>query len=372
MEPAQIATTVAWCGVALGAVFGIIANRCNFCTMGAVSDIVNMGEWGRMRAWLLAIAVAILGTNLLSYAGLLDLAKTSYTGPVFPWFAYIVGGACFGIGMTLASGCGNKTMVRIGSGNLKSLVVLVFFGLSAMMTMKGVLGVFRINVLQAPLFVMKIEPGQSLSAILASAGGTDLRTTQLVTACVVALIMAVWVFRDSEFRQHFDNKLAGILIGLVIIAGWYVTGHLGLAENPDTLELTYFGTNSHLAESMSFTGPTAYFLELLSYWSDTSKGVSFGIATLIGVAIGSFIYAMVTQSFRLEHFSSSEDMLRHITGAVLMGFGGVTAAGCSIGQGLTGVSTLSLGSFLAFFSIIIGAAVTMKVQYNMMMKEAEA
>jgi len=372
MEPAQVAATVAWCGVALGVVFGFIANRCNFCTMGAVSDIVNMGEWGRMRAWLLAIAVAILGTNLLAYAGYLDLAKTSYTGNIFPWLAYIVGGACFGIGMTLASGCGNKTMVRIGSGNLKSLVVLVFFGLAAMMTMKGVLGVFRLKVLQAPLFVVKIEPGQSLPAILANMGGGDLGATQLATACVVALLLGAWAFSDFEFRQQFDNRLAGILIGLVITAGWYVTGHLGLAENPETLELTYFGTNSHLAESMSFTGPTAYFFELLSYWSDSSKGVSFGIATLIGVAIGSLLYAMVSKSFRLEYFSSAEDMLRHIIGALLMGFGGVTAVGCSIGQGLTGVSTLSLGSFLAFFSIIAGAAATMKIQYRLMMREAPA
>ena len=372
MEPAQIANVVVWWGIALGTVFGIVANRCNFCTMGAVSDIVNMEEWGRMRAWLLAIAVGILGTNLLAYQGLLDLGKTAYTGAVFPWFAYIVGGACFGVGMTLASGCGNKTMVRIGSGNLKSLVVLVFFGLSAMMTMKGVLGVFRIKVLQAPMFVMKLESGQSLPAILASVGGADLKTTQLLTACVVALAIAIWVFRDSEFRQHFDNKVAGVLIGLVITAGWYVTGHLGLAENPDTLEMTYFGTNSHLAESMSFTGPTGYFLELLAYWSDTGKTVSFGIATLIGVAIGSFVYSLKSHSFRLEAFSSADDMLRHIAGAVLMGFGGVTATGCSIGQGLTGVSTLSLGSFLAFFSIIAGAATTMKIQYNMMMAEADA
>ena len=370
MEASHIATTVVWCGIALGTVFGIIANRCNFCTMGAVSDIVNMGEWGRMRAWLLAIAVGILGTHLLAYFGYLDLSKTTYTGAVFPWLAYIVGGACFGVGMTLASGCGNKTMVRIGSGNLKSLVVLVFFGMAAMMTMKGVLGVFRLQVLQAPAFVAKLEPGQSLPTLLAAMSGSELKTVQLTVACLVALGIAIFVFRDSEFRQSFDNKMAGILIGLVVTAGWYVTGHLGLAENPDTLELTYFGTNSHMAESMSFTGPTGYFLELLTYWSDTSKFVSFGIATLIGVALGSFIYAMFNKSFRLEYFSSAEDMLRHIGGAILMGFGGVTAVGCSIGQGLTGVSTLSLGSFLAFFSIIAGAGVTMKIQYNMLMAEA--
>ncbi|MCX7150569.1 MAG: YeeE/YedE family protein [Rhodocyclales bacterium] len=349
---------------------GFVASKCNFCTMGAVSDIVNMGDWGRMRAWLLAIAVAVIGTNALAYAGYLDLTKTTYTGNVFPWMAYIVGGACFGAGMTLASGCGNKTLVRVGSGNLKSLVVMVFFSLSALMTMKGILGVVRLKVLQVPAFTLSFDQGQTLPAVLGSLGGLDPKTMQLVTTGIIGLALLIFVFKDSEFRNHLDNNLAGVLIGLVIIGGWYVTGHLGLAENPDTLELSYFGTNSRLAESMTFTGPVAFSVELLSYWSDTGKAMTFGIAATFGVILGSFLYSVISNSFRLEHFSSTDDMLRHILGGVLMGFGGVCATGCTIGQGLTGVSTLALGSFLAFFSIVAGAAITMKIQYAMMMREA--
>ncbi|MDD5174863.1 MAG: YeeE/YedE family protein [Sterolibacterium sp.] len=370
MTLGNLAETIILWGVGLGTVFGFVANRCNFCTMGAVSDIVNMGDWGRMRAWLLAIAVAMIGTNGLAYLGYLDISRTSYTGNVFPWLAYVVGGMCFGIGMTLASGCGNKTLARIGSGNLKSLVVFVFFGFAAMTTMKGVLGIIRLKVLQAPMFTLVFDQGQTIPAVLGSIGGLDFKTMQLVVTGIISLALLAFVFKDGEFRKQFDNNLAGLLIGLVVIGGWYVTGHLGLAENPDTLELSYFGTNSHLAESMSFTGPIAYSVELLSYWSDTSKAMTFGIATTCGIAIGSFIYAMLSNSFRLEHFSSSEDMLRHIAGAMLMGFGGVTAAGCTIGQGLTGVSTLSMGSFLTFFSIISGAAITMKIQYYLLMHEA--
>jgi len=369
MPPSNLAATIAVWGVGLGIVLGFVANKCNFCTMGAVSDIVNMGDWGRMRSWLLAIAIAMIGTNALAYFGYLDLSKTSYTGNVFPWLAYIVGGACFGVGMTLASGCGYKTLTRVGNGNLKSLVVFVFFGFAALMTMKGVLGVFRLQVLQIPAFTLKFDQGQTLPALLANLAGFDPGTTQLATTGVIALALLYFVLKDPGFRQSFDNNLAGLIIGLVVVAGWYVTGYLGLAEDPETLEPSYFGTNSRLAESISLTGPLAFSVELLSYWSDTSKAVTFGIGIALGIAIGSCIYAALAKSFRLEHFSSTEDMLRHIAGAILMGFGGVTATGCTIGQGLTGVSTLSMGSFLTFFSIIMGATITMRIQYNMMMRE---
>ena len=174
----------------------------------------------------------------------------------------------------------------------------------------------------------------------------------------------------QKFRKSLDNNLAGLVIGLLIIGGWFVAGHLGYGENPDTLEMTYLGTNSHLAESMSFVAPTAYTLEYWAYWTDTSNVVTFGVATVFGVGIGSFLYALFTKSFRWEAFSSAQDMFYHIIGGTLMGFGGVTAMGCTIGQGITGVSTLSLGSILALASIVAGSAVTMKIQYAMLMRES--
>lgn len=338
--------------------------------MGAVSDVVNMGDWGRMRSWLLAIAVAIVGTNLLSYFGYLDLSKTIYTGNSFPWLAYIVGGVIFGIGMTLASGCGNKTLVRVGGGNLKSVVVFIYMGFAAMVTLKGILGSFRVKVLQAPEVTLQLDHGQTIPSLLTGLGGLDAKMLQLAVTGAIVLAILIFVFMDREFRKHFDNNLAGLIIGLVVVAGWYVTGHMGLAENPETLEITYFGTNSHLAESMSFIAPTAYTMELWAYWTDISTIITFAIATVFGVGIGSFVYALATKSFRWEHFSSSQDMFYHIIGGTLMGFGGVTAMGCTIGQGITGVSTLSVGSLLVFASIIAGSAITMKIQYYMMMREA--
>lgn len=370
MDASVLTKTVVWWGFGLGIVFGFIANKTNFCTMGAVSDVVNMGHWGRMRAWLLAIAVAMIGTNMLAYFGYLDLSKTLYTGASFPWLAYIVGGLCFGVGMTLASGCANKTLVRIGGGNLRSVVVFIFLGFAAMATLKGILGAFRVNVLQAPAVTIQLEHGQTLPALLSGIGGLSSNTLQLAIACVTGLAILIFVFKDKKFRKNLDNNLAGLIIGLLVIGGWYVTGHLGFGENPDTLEMTYLGTNSHLAESMSFVAPTAYTLEYWAYWTDASNIITFGVATVFGVGIGSFLYALITKSFRWEAFSSVPDMFYHIIGGTLMGFGGVTAMGCTIGHGITGVSTLSLGSFLALASIVAGSAITMKIQYSFMMQES--
>ena len=135
--------TLAWLAFALGGVFGVAAQRSNFCTMGAITDILIMGDWTRLRMWALAAAVSIAGTAWLQIAGLIDVHDSIYNGIRLPWLSHIVGGLLFGIGMTLASGCGAKTLVRLGSGNLKSLVVFVFLGLSAYMTLRGLLGAWR-------------------------------------------------------------------------------------------------------------------------------------------------------------------------------------------------------------------------------------
>ncbi len=369
MDASVLIKTIVWWGFGLGVVFGFVGNKTNFCTMGAVSDVVNMGHWGRMRAWILAMAVAMVGTNLLAYLGYVDMTKNIYTGNNFPWLAYIVGGLCFGVGMTLASGCANRTLVRIGGGNLRSVVVFIFLGFAAMTTLRGILGAFRVNVLQAPAVTVQFEHGQTLPSLLSGMGGLSQGALQLSVACGLALAMLVFVFKDGSFRKSLDNNLAGLAIGLIVVGGWYVTGHLGYGENPDTLEMTFLGTNSHLAESMSFVAPTAYTLEYWAYWTDASNIITFGVATLFGVAIGSFLYAMINKSFRWEAFSSVQDMIYHIIGAILMGFGGVTAMGCTIGQGITGLSTLSLGSLLALASIITGSVITMKIQYKILMRE---
>jgi hypothetical protein len=354
--------TVAWLGFVLAFIFGYVANKTHFCTMGAVSDIVNMNHWDRMRAWLLAIAVALLGTSLLVYTGNLDVSKTIYTGSNFYWLAALVGGLTFGVGMTLAGGCGQRTLVRLGGGNLKSVVVFLFLGYSALVTIRGIFGAFRINVLQAEPVTVYLDGMQTLPALL---GFTTSAGTLMVGAAIgVALLL--FVFLNKEFRGNADNILAGIVVGLVVVAGWYVTGRFGFGEDPDTMEMVYLGTNSHLAESMTFVAPLGYTMDYWAYWTDSATIVTFGIASVIGVVIGSLVSH---GTFRWEAFNSPMDMLRHIVGAGLMGFGGVTGLGCTIGQGVTGISTLAVSSFLVLAAIIAGAAITMKVQYILLMRE---
>ena len=358
-------SVVVWSGFILAFVFGYVANKTQFCTMGAVSDVVNMNDWGRMRAWLLAIAVAILGTSAMIYLGKLDPAKTIYTSSTFFWLAALVGGFTFGVGMTLAGGCGQRTLVRIGGGNLKSVVVFLFLGYAALVTLRGLFGVFRQNVLQAPSVTHQFDGMQTLPALM---GYAD-KSGTLMFGLAIGLVLLAFVFASKEFRANFDNILAGIVVGLIVIGGWYVTGRFGFGENPETLESVYLGaTNPAFAESMTFVAPLAYTMNLFSFWSDTSTIVTFGIASVFGVIAGSLVYSLVHRTFRWESFTSPQDMLRHIVGATLMGFGGVTAIGCTIGQGVTGVSTLSLASFLVLASIIAGAAMTMKIQYAMMMR----
>ncbi|HTP96670.1 MAG TPA: YeeE/YedE family protein [Burkholderiales bacterium] len=366
-----LAATVAWWGFALAFVFGAVGNKTNFCAMGAVSDVVNMGDWGRMRMWLLAIAVAVLGAHLLQFAGLVDLSKSIFQTPNFTWLAYIVGGALFGIGMTLGSGCGSKTLIRLGAGNLKSAVVFVFLGISAYMTLRGLFGQWRVSYIQPATVDLAARgfAGQDLASLTAGAGA-DKKTLDLAIACVVAAGLAGFAFSGREFRRNFDQILGGVVVGLVVVAGWYVTGHIGYKENPDTLEMTFFGTNSRAAESFSFVAPFAYTLELLMLWTDKSLHVTFGIAATLGIVAGSFAYALASRTFRWESFTDAADMRRHILGGVLMGFGGVTSLGCTIGQGISGFSTLALGSIVTFASIIAGSAATMKYQYWRMMREA--
>ncbi len=356
---------VAWLGFILAFIFGYVGNKTHFCTMGAVSDIVNMNHWDRMRAWLLAIAVAIIGTSLLVYGGQIDIAKTIYTGSNFYWLAALVGGLTFGVGMTLAGGCGQRTLVRLGGGNLKSVVVFLFMGYAALVTLSGIFGAFRVNVLQAPAVTVFLDGMQTLPAML----GMTMETGALIVGLVVGVALLLFVFLNKEFRGNHDNVLAGIAIGLVVVAGWYVTGRFGFGEDPDTLELVYLGTNSHLAESMTFVAPLGYTMNLWAYWTDSATVVTFGVASVFGVVIGSFVYGITHKTFRWESFNSSQDMFRHIIGAVLMGFGGVTALGCTIGQGITGISTLAVSSFVVLAAIIAGAAITMKVQYILMMRE---
>ena len=344
---------VALLGFLVGIVFGVVVNKTNFCTMGAISDWVNMGSKDRLRAWFLAIGVAILASQTLQAAGVIDMGEALYLTPNFGWLGHILGGTLFGVGMTLSSGCGQRTLVRVGGGNLKSLVVLLILGLTAYMTMRGLLALLRVNVIEVTNVDLASAgiANQGIGTLIAAAAGLEnVAQVNMIVAALLGGGLVIYAFAAKSFRGSFDNIVAGLIIGLIIAAGWYATGVIGY----DDFEPVRF-------ESYTFVGPTAESMMYLMTF--TGSTINFGIAAVFGVILGSFIYVILTGKFRIETFTDRDDMIRHIKGGVLMGFGGVLALGCSIGQGVTGMSTLALGSLLSLVSIIFGSALAMKIEY---------
>jgi uncharacterized membrane protein YedE/YeeE len=344
---------IALLALLVGMVFGAVTSKTNFCTMGAVSDWVNIGSKDRLRAWFLAIGIAMLASQTMHATGVINISDAFYLTPNFGWLGYLLGGFLFGIGMTLASGCGQRTLARVGSGNLKSLVVLTILGLTAYMTMRGLLALFRVNVIEVSNINLAKSDivDQGMGTLLAAATGLEnIARVNLVLAILLGGGLIIFAFASKTFRGSFDNVLAGITIGLLIPAGWYITGVIGF----DDFEPMRF-------ESLTFIGPTGESLMYLMTF--TGSVINFGIAAVFGVMLGSFLYAILSGRFHVETFTDHADMVRHIVGAVLMGFGGVLALGCTIGQGITGMSTLATGSLMALISIIFGCALTLKVEY---------
>jgi uncharacterized membrane protein YedE/YeeE len=360
IDMGALASQVLWASFALAVVFGAIAQRTHFCTMGAVSDIVSMGDWSRMRMWTLAIGTAMLGFNAMVALGWLDAGNSVYAGPRLIWLSNAFGGALFGFGMVLASGCGSKTLVRIGGGNLKSVVVFIVLGLAAFATLKGITGVARVATVDR--VAVELAGAQDLPTLAARLLGWAKPQAALALGALLGGALVVWSLRKPEGRTR-DVLLGGLGIGAVIAAMWWVSGCLGyVAENPNTLEEAFVATNSQRMESLSFVAPIAYTLDWLLFFSDQSKVLTIGIVSTVGVVVGSALTALATRSFRWEGFANAEDTANHIIGALLMGVGGVTALGCTVGQGLSGISTLALGSFIAVAGIVAGALLALRYQ----------
>jgi len=347
----ELATTtiVGVGGFIIGLVFGATAQRTNFCTMGGISDQVVMGDGRRLRAWVLATAVAIIGTQILAFSGSIDLNQSIYLTTNLGWLGAIVGGLVFGFGMTLTGGCPSRTLVRLGAGNLKSLVVTLVLAIVAYMTLRGLIAPARVSFESAAnldLAARGLE-SQNIGELVAAISGVREDAARTGSVIVVAAALLVFCFKDASFRKSPANLIAGIVIGLTVIAGWYVTGVLAF----DDFEPTPLA-------SVTLVSPVANALQYLMTY--TGATISFGIAVVGGIIFGSFAMALVTGEFRLESFADRDDLLRHLAGAAMMGVGGVLALGCTIGQGVTGMSTLALGSILAWLSIIGGGYVGIK------------
>lgn len=358
----------------IAVVFGAVANKTHFCTLGAVSDWMNIGNTGRMRAWIFAMAVALAGVLALQAGGLASIGNTTfppYRTPNFAWLRYILGGVMFGVGMTLASGCGNKTLLRAGSGNLKSVVVLLVAAVFAYLMIWTEFYALAFHTWIAPTVVDLQRQGmqsQALGDVLAGwIGGEGARYNVWLGWTLVAA-MTAFVFASKDFRGSFDNILGGAVVGSAVAAGWYLTaGSIGVAWK-EWADMSALPPSRVEVQSFTFISPMADGLRYLMAPSNLDL-VNFGIMALAGVLAGSFMYAVVSRSFRIEWFGSAADFARHAAGAMLMGIGGVLAMGCTIGQAISGVSTLALGSFLTFGAIVAGSVATMKYEYWRILRE---
>ncbi len=351
---------VLWLAFALGLGFGAIARRSHFCTMGAVADIVHIGDWSRMRMWALAAGVAVLGFNTLVALGLLKAADTIYAAPTLLWLSHLLGGLMFGVGMVLASGCGSRNLVRLGGGNLKSLLVLGVMAVAAFATLKGLTAVWRVAMLDGVR--LHLPAGQDLPSLTAALGGSLGQRAAVLGGLIGATLVGLALWRRAPGTLA-ELLLGGVGIGGLVLALWWVSGQVGhVAEHPQTLEPAFLATNSQRMESFSFVAPPAYLLDWLMFYSDRSKLLTLGMAAVLGVVAGSFGVALVERSFRWEAFGGVEDMANHLVGALLMGVGGVSALGCTVGQGLSGLSTLSLGSLITVAGLVGGAVLGLRWQ----------
>lgn len=362
LDPATLTSIVVWGALALGLAFGAVGQWSRFCVRGAIADWMAFHGAGRLVSWLLAAAVGAVCVQALVTAGWLDAGRTIYWSPRFPWLSYIVGGALFGYGMALAGGCPQRCLVKAGQGNLKAAATLVVVAIAALMTLRGAFAPLRTEMLDA--VALTLTGAQDLGGILGRASSlspTALRWA-LTCAFVAAVLLLAWRTRASVQAPHL---LGGIGVGLFVGAAFLLTGRIGfLPEHPETLEAAWLGTQSKRPEALSFSAPMGHALDLLTLWSDKATVATFGVMLSLGVLLGAFVTAKLRGDFRLEPFRTPREMRDHFLGAVLMGFGGVTALGCSVGNGVTGLAMLSSGAALAMAGISAGAWLALSRQLS--------
>ncbi|WP_426345658.1 YeeE/YedE family protein [Alcaligenes sp. HNGD-HTN06] len=320
---------VLWVSLAIGLLFGMSGQLSGFCFYRGLTERWSGRSGYKLQGFALALAVALAGTQLAAGSGLISLDKVLYLNPTFSWLLVPVGGVLFGMGMTLANGCGARALILLGQGNLRSFVVLLCLGIAAYMTLTGLLAPLRMNLAQVSSI--------TLPTVTLPAGPVR----SIVIALLVAALIA-FSLRPRLDGQRLNDLLAGAFIGLLIVAGWLTTGWLG----DDPFEPVP-------VSSLSFVAPIG---ESIQY-AMISTGMSprFTILMVAGVLAGSCLSALLRRRWKLEGFESPRHMLRAMTGGTLMGVGGVLALGCTIGQGLSGLSTLSATSLLAVLGIVIGS-----------------
>jgi len=339
-------------GLLIGTLLGAIVYLTNFCAMGSVSDFVNFGDWRRFRSWVLAGATAVVGVFVLQKMGVMNPRDSIFLSPNFTWLGFVSGGFIFGIGMVLSAGCVSRNLVRAGSGDLRSLLVLVVVGVFAFMTIGGLLGPIRVWFVGFGTMNLADSgmAGQSFGDLLAKLSGMDAADAQLYAFIGVAALMLGYVFLNKKFVSSPTHIFAGVSIGLLAVAGWVLTG---LAQDD-------FADVPVALTSLTFVQPSGSTLDYLMRFT-AFETMAFPVAVLLGTLLGGFIGSVIKRDTQLRSFNGEADTARNIIGAAMMGIGGVLALGCTLGQGVTGVSTLAMGSFITFAFLVIGGIAGMKI-----------
>lgn len=355
------AVSLAIGGLVIGFVFGFVVHRTNFCTMGSLSDILSFGDYRRFRSWLLAIAIAILGVQMLDAAGAVDITRSMYLSPRFNWLGNIAGGLMFGFGMVFAGGCTSRNLVRAGGGDLRALMVLIVVGIFAYMTIGGLIGPLRAELqdaTQIDLTALDVN-SQGMGGLLSRFTGLGSELATGIVAVTLAGGFLAFCFADNGFRSSPGHITAGLVIGLCILAGWALTG----------LAYDDFGERVQNPISLTFVRPSGDSLEyLMRFTAQMIPG--FGVASLFGALAGAFAAAMSKGRFKVATFADPGDTLRNLFGAAMMGVGGVLALGCTIGQAITGLSTLAIGSLIAFVAIVAGGVAGIKYLEKILLSQA--
>jgi len=345
VEGLSVTTLVGVAGLAIGLVFGAVTRMTDFCALGALADMAQDRDFRRLRAWLLAIATAMVGTHLLHGFGVVDIYASVYLSPDLGWSGAIVGGLMFGYGTVMARGCGGRSLIRLAGGDLRSLVTLVALGIFAYMTLRGLTGVARVWLEESTTLTLAAgtRSSQGLPDIIAAFLDLEGMAVRYGLAAFVAAAILVYCLSDSRFRRSTPHLVAGGTIGVLVSAGWVATGWLG-ADEFEPVTVT----------SLSFVRPIGDSIQYLMTF--TGATITFGVAVVGGTLAGGYLAARYTDSVKVRGFEKADEMRQYLAGGALMGVGGVLALGCTIGQGVSGVATLSVGSIIALLSIVAGGA----------------
>ena len=355
----------------LSIIFGALARKTDFCPLGGVADVVHSGNTGRLSMYFFAIGVALFGVTILEALQLIsaDETRPPYRMSQFRWPAYLIGGVFFGIGMTLCRGCGMKSILNLGGGNLKTLVSIAAMG-SAAVLMLYVEGFFNNYFLS---WVLPVSPNlddygiaqQDLGTISSSWLGIDVSTMRIVIGLLVSSILFYFVWSSKDFLARKDNIIGGFAVGILIVLAFYISGGpIGELAN-EASDFSDMPQNGMGTQSYTFIRPMGDLLYITS--NPEWYVLTFGLVAFLGVGVGSILVSVLTRRFHLVWFSSVRELLRYAIGGTMVGIGGILGMGCTLGQGVAGVSTLSLGSFVDLFALLLGAYVGIRIQKNFML-----